>query len=105
LKLTRESHVAASVREFYRTMGCKVFTFSDRRAMRAGQKGVPDMYVLPPHGEAFWHEAKSETGKLSPDQRAFIEWAARCDVRVVVGGLEDARAHWTASRLQPLEAP
>ncbi len=52
-----------------------------------GRQGVPDRIVLMPGGKVAFVELKTETGKLSPMQRATIERmrALGHDVRVVYG--------------------
>ncbi len=42
--------------------------------MQLADKGTPDLLVMAPHGLSFWAETKTETGKLSYDQK---HWHSR----------------------------
>lgn len=67
----RESEVQDEGVKFLRRIGCKVYVTSQRRASSV-TKGVPDVLVFPANGRPFFFwEAKSETGKLSPEQQEF----------------------------------
>lgn len=92
----------AGVIRTYEACGCRVARVpqSYRRGSRRspGTPGMSDLYVFPPlranvRPAPFWHEAKTEEGKLSAAQLA---WRADCEargVRCVVGGVPEAIAH------------
>ena len=54
------------------------------RYVRFGKKGMSDIQGYLDDGRAFFCEVKSATGKLRPEQVAFLERAERCGCKVVI---------------------
>ncbi len=54
------------------------------RFVRFGKKGMPDIQGYMDDGRALFVEVKSATGRLRPEQVAFLERAERCGCVVVV---------------------
>lgn len=48
------------------------------------QIGSPDFVVAADRGRTFYIEAKARTGKLRPEQRAWLAWASRLGHRAAV---------------------
>jgi len=55
-----------------------------KRFVRFGKKGMPDIHGYLNDGRALYVECKSATGRLRPEQVAFLERAERCGCVVVV---------------------
>lgn len=88
----RESEVQRAVVDLYRTFGCNVAHFSERRTSRI-TPGWPDLIIFPPKGYAFAHETKAPWGKQSAAQSAIETWFRRCGMAYVIGGTVEAREH------------
>jgi hypothetical protein len=95
--------VQAGVVKTYEACGCVVerTAQSYRRGGRRnpGTPGLPDLYVWPPLGRGYdhggppwWHESKTEEGKLSAAQKKFQERCAARGVVYVPGGVPEAIA-------------
>ncbi len=54
------------------------------RYVRFGKKGMSDIQGYLDDGRALYVECKSATGKLRPEQVAFLERAERCGCKVVL---------------------
>jgi hypothetical protein len=54
------------------------------RFVRFGKKGMADIQGYTNEGVALFVECKSATGKLRPEQKEFLDRAARCGCKVVV---------------------
>jgi hypothetical protein len=68
-----------------RMLGYEIVKFSQpQRALQT--RGIPDrLYLHPAHKLAIWAEMKSETGKLSPYQKALHEKLTAAGQVVVTG--------------------
>ncbi|KKK76179.1 hypothetical protein LCGC14_2866270 [marine sediment metagenome] len=93
-----------AVAKFYRLIGrCIVYQNSDpgqrkgknqHRGTPGRTPGLPDMMCYhEPTSSHWWHEAKAGSGKLTTAQRTHKLVAMSCDLRVVVGGVEEAGAY------------
>lgn len=69
-----------------------------RRYMRLGEKGTPDLLAIRHGGVHTWLEVKDEGGKLSPDQLKWREWAISNGVRI-------ATVHDAAEAIAAVFAP
>ena len=89
-----EKEIQRSVRKLYIAHGCRVFWLSQAR--ETGQTaGLGDLFVFYPKGgkpQAWWHEVKTPTGKLSPAQEDFRILCNTCLVGHVYGGIPAAEA-------------
>lgn len=89
-----EKDIQREVVKLYRAHRCVVYELSQKRASKQ-TPGIADLYVMYPEmsGEgplAFWHEVKTPTGRLRPDQNVFGEHCQQCGVFYVVGGVAAA---------------
>lgn len=50
-----------------------IFYTQDGVPVRIGIPGIPDLMWLLPHGRIVFCEVKTETGRLRPDQKKFIQ--------------------------------
>jgi hypothetical protein len=89
-----EKSIQRDVRKLYIAHGCTVYWLSQAR--ETGQTaGLGDLLVFYPKGDkpqAWWHEVKSATGKLSPAQEDFRILCNTCQVGHVYGGIPAAEA-------------
>lgn len=91
-----ETDVQRDVVNIYQSCGCTVYATSNRRRTEA-TPGHPDLVVFQPNRcRMWWHETKTQDGRLSKEQKQFIGRAAECGVQVVVGGTQAARDFLTA---------
>jgi len=90
-----ESAILKSCLHYLNLRGIEAFRMNTGMAMlpgrggklqpvRFGKKGLPDICGYLDGGRALFVEVKSATGKLRPEQRAFLERAERCGCKVVV---------------------
>lgn len=91
-----EREIQRDVVKLYRAHGCVVYEFSQKRASKQ-TPGIGDLYVFNPELHAYgpaawWHEVKTATGRLRPDQNVFGELCQQCGVWYVVGGVAAAEA-------------
>jgi hypothetical protein len=85
-----EKDIQRDVYKRYRNFGCEIYWLSQARETRQ-TPGVPDLIVFHPRSATAWyHEVKTPTGTVSPAQLHFLELAAGCGIRVVVGGVNAA---------------
>ncbi len=92
-----EQEVQREVVKLYRSLGCKVYIFSQPRATMQ-TPGIADLFVVCQRkGVAFWHETKRRVeGKLakqSEDQEEFQVLMQFCGIGYVLGGRLDAVLH------------
>lgn len=87
-----EHQIQADGVKFLRRIGCHVKVTSDRR--RAVSNGVPDVLCWPPNGRPFFFwEAKSSSGKLSPEQMEVGAWCRESQTGWISGGLTELHGH------------
>jgi len=89
-----ERDVQRDVVAFYRTIGCSVYVFSQGRKTRQ-TPGIPDLYVQY-KGKRWWHESKTEAGRLSAAQVEFAGRELDAGGDVIVGGLKAAQTYTRA---------
>lgn len=90
--------------DLYKRTGCVVYQMSQRRRLKhsAPPKGIPDLWVFcPVRHVAWWHEVKTATGKLRPEQEQFRVFCEVTQQKWLGGGMEVAEA-WLR-RLKLLE--
>jgi hypothetical protein len=63
------------------------------------ERGFPDRLVLLPGGRFFLVELKAPGGKLRPDQRVFIDRAAKMGIKVYVLYSTEQVNEWVDARL------
>jgi hypothetical protein len=104
-RLEREIQ-AECVRE-YRANGCIVYEGLKEKRKTKIQPGWPDLGVFHPRTKTFWfHEVKTPTGTLRPDQADFRETCLATGVPHYVGGIEVARQAISAlSTITPVRQP
>ena len=92
----RESEVQERGVELLRKLGAQVYVTSQHRASSV-TKGVPDVLAFPPGRPHFFWEAKSASGKQSPEQAEFQRHCEAASPRVayVLGGTDALWAHLT----------
>ena len=84
-----EREVQAAVKKLFRQIGAKVWDTSQTRRSHV-TPGLLDLFVIVPGKKAFFFETKTPDGRVSAAQKDFLAAAFTCDVRVVVGGRDDA---------------
>lgn len=57
--LMRENELQAEAVKQYRKADCLVYVTSQRMGSTATE-GIPDLYIVPPEGNPWWHEVKSK---------------------------------------------
>lgn len=87
-----EREIQRRVVAIFRAAGWRVFVFSQHRKRRinAPTPGVPDLYVVRPHRDAFWFETKTPTGKTSAAQDDFRALVQSAGIGCGVGGVAEA---------------
>lgn len=91
--MRRERDEQRAVVALYRGVRCWVGVFSETRKSRI-PAGWPDLVVMAPlrgGGDVWFHEVKSATGELSPDQEVMHDRLRLRGQRVIVGGEAEAR--------------
>jgi hypothetical protein len=67
--------------------------------------GIPDLVLIAPKGRVHFVEVKSETGRLSPDQRGIRSWLEELGCPVaVVRNIDDVRNAFAAWGIKTREA-
>lgn len=96
-----ESAISSSVTQRWEARGGIVVRVQSGKVpvrggwMQLAERGTPDLYVMAPHGQAFWAETKTERGKLSEDQQRWHMKARRLGHLVfVVRDEASADAAW-----------
>lgn len=89
--MTRDANHKAVV-DMYERIGCVVHDHTHPgKEPRTTSPGHPDLTVFKPSRETMWyHEVKTDGGKLEEAQEAFIATAKSCGVHTVVGGVSAA---------------
>ena len=89
--MTRDANHRAVV-DTYERIGCVVHDHTHPgKEPRTTSPGHPDLTVFKPSHETMWyHEVKTEAGKLGDAQMQFIATARECGIRTVVGGVSAA---------------
>ena len=76
--------------KYYRAHGCVVYETSQKRAAKVSP-GIPDLIVFHPRSGLHWyHEVKTPSGELRPDQKDFREQCLLTKTTHIVGGLAAA---------------
>ena len=89
--MTRDANHKAVV-ALYERMGCVVHDHTHPgKEPRTTSPGHPDLTVFKPSHKIMWyHEVKTDAGKLGLAQSLFVATAASCGVKTVVGGVKEA---------------
>ena len=89
--MTRDANHKAVV-DMYERMGCVVYDHTHPgREPKTTSPGHPDLTVFKPSHETMWyHEVKTDGGKLGMAQSLFIATARECGVLTVIGGVQEA---------------
>lgn len=97
-----EKEIQRDCVRIYRANGCVVYETSQKRAAKV-TPGLPDLIVFHARAKAMWyHEVKTATGELRPDQRDFQEQCQLTGTPHYVGGIEAAERALTAHTQLPL---
>ncbi len=89
-----ETTVQREVRKVYEAAGCFAATLS--RKGRFGPRGtgqtpgVSDLYLLHRRIGGWWHETKTDEGRMSSAQENFANKCEEAGVPCVVGGVQEA---------------
>lgn len=87
-----EKDIQAECVKEYRANGCTVYEGLKEKRSTKIAPGWPDLGVFHPSRKLFWfHEVKTPTGKLRPDQKDFRETCIATGVTHIVGGIAAAR--------------
>jgi hypothetical protein len=99
-----EREIQAECVKLYRAHGCTVYVGLVAKGKGKIQPGWPDLGVFHPRTKTFWfHEVKTPTGTLRPDQADFRETCLATGVLHYVGGIETARQ--ALSTITPVRQP
>lgn len=87
-KVSEETHLKRAIREVLTARGCLVVNIQSgilevtkggkKRFVHCAKKGTPDLLIYCPELRVLgytWLEVKTKTGKLSPEQARWLEWA------------------------------
>lgn len=85
-----EREIQRDVVRLYRAHGCVVYETSQRRAAKVSP-GIPDLIVMHTGARVqFYHEVKTPSGKLRPDQKDFRDQCLASGTVHIVGGVAAA---------------
>lgn len=89
-----EKEIQLDVMRLYRRFGCVIYNLSQARRTKQTPGlgdlfGFTPMLYIQPSRIPFWHETKTPTGRLRPDQREFHDFCQETagGVRHIVGGV------------------
>lgn len=113
-----ESDLVRDIINLLNLHGCVAVRFNNQPTMQvsngkfvgyrklANRRGISDVVAVAPNGRSIWIEVKTATGRLSDEQRLFLDDVHRCgSVAMVARSIDDVVAMITRQHMFEWRAP